>query len=118
MKYLLTIVLLFSSNQASAATVFYSGNEMLKMCEAYFSETGSVVDANVCVGYVTGIHDGQIVFSGWGDMKKTICLPGSGVKGGQLVRIVIKYLQENPEDLHLTAGSLVVNALVIAFPCE
>jgi len=118
MKYLLAIVLLFSFSQARADdNVFYTGNEMLKLCEAYISETFSA-DGNVCVGFVTGIHDSHLTYSEWRDVKKAICLPGGGVKGSQLVRVVTKSLQESPENLHLTAASLVANALQQAFPCE
>ena len=117
MKYLLTIVLLFTFSQVVVAA-FYSGNEMLKMCEAYLSETGSAADGNICVGYVVGIHDGHFTFSVRADMKKTICLPDSSVDGSQLVRVVTKHLQEHPEDLHYTAASLITNALQQAFPCE
>ncbi len=35
----------------------------------------------------------------------------------QLVRVTVKYLQKHPEELHMTAGSLVSNAFYVAFPC-
>ncbi|MFP6801731.1 MAG: Rap1a/Tai family immunity protein, partial [Pseudomonadales bacterium] len=52
------------------------------------------------------------------DMEPKFCVPEgeNGVTAGQLRKIVVKYLNENPEELHLTAGSLVSNALNEAFP--
>ncbi|MFP6792944.1 MAG: Rap1a/Tai family immunity protein [Pseudomonadales bacterium] len=38
-----------------------------------------------------------------------------GVNKVQLKKIVVKYLNENPEDLHMTASSSVSNALYDAF---
>ena len=39
-----------------------------------------------------------------------------GVKVSQLTMIAVKFLNENSEKLHLTAGSSVSNALNEAFP--
>jgi len=119
MKYLLMVVLLFSFNQARAveAENFYSGNELLAMCEAYLSETGSAAKGNTCFGYVAGIVDAHNTFVNLADLEQSWC-PPENLDGSQLVRVVTKYLQGNPQQLHLTASSLVVNALILAFPCE
>ena len=47
-------------------------------------------------------------------MKK----PTKEVITGQIKKIVVKYLNDNPENLHNTASSLVQVALFEAFPCE
>lgn len=44
------------------------------------------------------------------------CLP-DGVKLGQLVAVVNKYVRAHPEDRHYSASSLVRRAVDIAFPC-
>ena len=41
-----------------------------------------------------------------------------GVKREQVVRIVVKYLEDNPKDLHRDEGLLVAAALVAAYPCK
>jgi len=116
MKYLLTIVLLCSFSQA-AAKGFLSGSEILDRCEAYLSETGSVARGETCVGYVMGITDAHGTFTDWGEMSPLWCTPDN-MSTGQMVRVVTKYLQEHPEDLHLQAASLVSIALRKAFPCK
>jgi len=118
MKYLLMIVLLFSFNQAMARTVnaFFDGNGLLGVCESYISETGSVAKGNVCFGYVVGVADAGATFVDE-DIRSSRCIPFN-VMGSQLVRVVTKYLQEHPEELHLTASGLVAIALRDAFPCE
>ena len=115
MKYLLMIVLLFSSNQAAAG--FFSGSELLERCEARLSETGNTARGNTCFGFVVGISDSHDNFTMWGKMSPLWCSPDN-VGTDQLIRIVTKYLQEHPESLHLEASSLVSNALNFAFPCE
>jgi len=117
MKYLLMVVLLFSSSPAGAVRSFVSGGELLQRCETYLSETGSAAQGNVCPGYVAGIFDVHTAFVAWEMMKPMWCVPYD-VNSNQLVRIVTKYLQEHPENLHHTAGTLVGDALVGAFPCE
>ncbi len=115
MKYLLTIVLLFSSNQASA--IFLTGNELLPKCEEFVTKTDHYFDSAICQAYIIGITDASITFVNWNNMEKDMCLPDN-VGSRKLVRVVIKYLQEHPEDLHLSASSLVLNAFIKAFPCE
>jgi hypothetical protein len=36
----------------------------------------------------------------------------------QLIRIAVKYLNDNPAKLHNPAGTLVLSAMIDAFPCK
>jgi len=47
-----------------------------------------------------------------------VCLPEQGIKNGQAVRIVVKYLREHPERLHEPAVHLLSWAISDAFPCK
>jgi hypothetical protein len=116
-KYLLIIVLLCTVSQARAAEmlIFHSGNTLLEKCEAYVNKT-YIATGNVCAGYIEGIVDAHAAYVGWGHMEKKFCIPET-VMIDQLVRVVTEDLQDRPEDLHLTGGSLVANALFLAFPC-
>jgi len=116
MKYLLTIVLLFSFGQARAD--FYSGSQLLEKCEAFLGdEIANLAKGNTCFGYIGGFSDSHENFVNWGGHRKEWCQP-ENITGKQLVRVVTKHLQENPQRLHLGASSLVANALGLAFPCE
>jgi len=121
MKYLLMVVLLFSFSQTSAAGTtqsLYTGNDLLDLCEAYLDDDPiNISRGRTCFAYAGGIVDAHDNFVGWGDLKKEWCKPENmAVK--QSVRIVTKYLQEHPQDLHKSAASLVTNAFIKAFPCE
>ena len=50
-------------------------------------------------------------------VMKIFCIP-EGVTFSQLQKIYIKYANDNPQDLHLAAGSVVLIAISEAFPCE
>jgi len=116
MKYLLTVVLLFSFSQA-AALGFISSGDLLEYCEARLSETGSAAEGNSCYSFVAGISDAHDNFTVLGKMSPLWCLPDN-VDTSQLIRVVTKYLQEHPESLHFAASSMVLSALELAFPCE
>jgi len=48
-------------------------------------------------------------------MNDVLICPPDGVSVNQIASIVMKYLRENPEDLHFSAVSLVAIALSKAF---
>ena len=89
-----------------------TGGQLLEDCESenYF-EKGS------CMGYIEGVGDSVATLANWEDFAEYICTP-QGVTSGQLMLVVVKNLNENPEELHMTASSLVLKALSEAFPCE
>ena len=100
------------------ATSFASkdGNELLAECTKEGTETVDYMDISHCYGYIEGIADVHYTFVAWGHMQPLFCVP-KNVTGGQVKKIVVKWLDENPEKLHLGAGSLVSGgALYHAFP--
>ena len=84
---------------------FVLGNTLVETCDSDNS-----YDQGICAGFVLGVSD-RIE-------RKFACPPKNGtVSGGQLVKVVRKYLEENPENLHWTGHFLVTIALSQAFPC-
>jgi hypothetical protein len=119
MKTLLLTILLLSFGQAQAqatSAVFLHGNKLLERCEAHVNDT-NVAKGAACMGYLEGIDDVHDTFTIWKEMDKQWCTPDK-INSDQLVRVMVKYLQEHPEQLHLAASSLVPHALHAAFPCE
>jgi hypothetical protein len=70
-----------------------------------------------CTDYVSGFLDGLALVN---TMNQTlnICLPNAGITNDQAVRIVVKYLRDNPAELHKTARSSLLVSFALAFPCE
>jgi len=106
-KWILLVALLVAQG-VQAATVYYTGNALLAYCE------GDGVGESLCRTYIMGVLDASKDKT-WSGVP--YCKPGS-VTGGQLQKIVVKHMNEYPEDLHLAAHSLVQNAVLEAFPCE
>jgi len=115
-KWVLLVALLVA--QGGQAQSFYkNGNDLLKHCEADKEDPIGRLHLSHCVGYIGGVSDLYGGFVGSNLMKPVWCLP-KGVVLSQLHTILLKYLKENPQDLHHNAGSLVAAALFNAFPCE
>ena len=105
----LAVMLLPAQSQAG----FLTGGDLLRRCE-----TESSVPRAECVGYVEGINDYQTTLLGWSYLDEPYFCTPEGVRSYQLVKVVTKYLNEHPEELHLEAGGLVAAALQEAFPCS
>ena len=91
---------------------FKTGSSILESCERE-----SWFNKGYCLGYIIGVSDAANTLAVWKGFAESICTP-QGVTSGQLQKVVVNNLNENPEELHLNASSLVLNALSEAFPCE
>jgi len=115
MKKLITVLLLTLLIPATSFAGFENGNTLLARCTTTKAETLYYQEQARCLAYISGISDAHNTFVAWGYMEPRFCLPNS-VTRDQLEKIVVKYLNENPEKLHFTAASSINNALYGAFP--
>ena len=110
-RTLIFVLLLGMSAQGSAGT--YSAGKILAFCES-----DEFAEGEYCILYLTGIADAYYGLLGAGVMKQKIfCIPAD-ITAGQLKTPFIKYASGRPEEMHLSASSLVLNAFIGAFPCE
>lgn len=117
----LSVLLLAALNSsfALAEVDAGSGNHLLNACNVFMSSSKQDVgyseglDAGYCVGMVSGVAETIIL-----NDKPLACLPGSGITREQAVRIVVKYLNNHPEQLHHSASTLAVISFQQAFPCK
>ena len=110
--FLIAAVAMFVNGHVNAV-VFYNAGEMLEFCESESEDPNSN-----CVLFLTGIVESHNVLSEWDQLaSKYLCVP-EGVTQGQLQKIYIKYANERPETLHLSAGGFALNAFNEAFPCK
>ena len=100
------------------------GNQFLEDCTQAIRSmdgetlTGHQVNLNLhCVAYIEGFTDAQLWYVLVMNGPPLYCSP-EGVKVGQATRIVVKWMKEHPESLHLEKGFITGIALRIAFPCE
>lgn len=106
-KLLIALMALTAHIPASIAGMFESGNTFLANPES------------VQIPYVLGIIDGVTALTGMkqANASAAICLPKHAT-AGQVTAVAKKFLNEHPEELHLSASSLIIFSLRQAFPCK
>jgi hypothetical protein len=105
-----------------------TGNDLLRECELATKPepkmtTEDFAQSLHCLGYVSGVVD---TFSLWrvasGDKHiqspNLPCFPNGHLENLQMVRVVLKFMQDNPDKLHWGAPELILTALRNAFPCK
>jgi len=104
---------------AELGIYFTDGNSLQKNCIETEKETtiNNALPSGLCLGYIRGVSDLHSTLSRNLLPKPLFCSPKNAT-AGQLVKIVIKFLNEHPEImLHEPASGLVLCALIEAFPC-
>ncbi len=86
------------------------GNGLLEACTSERKFTNDLAFSNYvyCMGYIDGLADGL-------ELGKFVDRP-AGVTNVQTKAVVVKYLQDHPESLHLSSVILVSRALINAWP--
>jgi hypothetical protein len=79
-------------------------------------KTEDYLKATWCAGYMAGIQNMNVAY-GSEIERKFFCVPEAGGTE-QMTRVVVKYLENHPEELHYPAILSVLGALVPAFPCH
>ena len=80
--------------------------------------SGDAVDGAFCVGYVSGIHDAEFMVQMLEEHDKITLMKHAcpaDASAEQVVRVVVKYLRDNPERLNMPASVLVTDALRVHF---
>jgi hypothetical protein len=115
---------MLGSGAAMAADARFDGNELLAQCQYYIklidggtARTDKHFDAGACGGFVQGVLATNIFYSD--ELKKDVkfCVPGTATYA-QLVRVVVKYLKDNPKLLNESQVVLTWSALRDAYPCK
>ena len=105
---------------ASGSAAALDGNDLLNGCKEADSanaSTKSSFTAGYCYGIVVSTIELSVILKDGIAPNFQSCVP-TEMTNQQAVRIVIKYLQGNPEQLHFSGSSLVIRALHKAFPCK
>ena len=104
---------------ATAQGYSLTGNNLLRRCDGpYTNETQKLAYSGFCAGYLQGLQQMHHVVIGFHKSKPLYCEPTATGNYEQLERVVIKWLKNNPEQLHRDARMLVTRALMEAFPCR
>lgn len=132
MKKTVLALLIFS---ISASANAFSGADLLAQCTKFVqiiegekTDLQHTLDAGLCGGYVLGVQEGFIASSelaviasedkGLEPVTGRYWEVPAGVEAENIVRIVVKYLQINPDMQKKPAVLSVINALIQTYPIE
>ena len=112
------------SKSAEQPDISRSGSDFLEACSSADGEhQGDPVpthDGATCLGWVEGFRDGFTVHDellGVPEKDRMICLPRA-VTTVQIVRVIKKYVADNPDKAHRATRYVASLALARAFPCK
>lgn len=120
---LLALTLTFSSFSARAEYVYFSGNTWIAICGNY--PDSSELETVICEMYTKGVIEGfywgykasqSIESNVEGAQIKPFCIEPIHTES-QHIRVIAKFMNENPEVLHRPAPWLIHAAMNLAFPC-
>ena len=104
---------------ASKPPLLLTGTDLLTACDGpYVNEFAELVSTMLCVGYIQGIQQFQHVITGMRKVDPLFCEPNKTGTYDQMRRVLVKWLQDNPEHLHRDARLVVTLAFRQAFPCK
>ena len=115
------VFVMMPSMAAQGDGVFFTGKSLLSDCRDAIDDK-QTIETGLCIGQIHGIWRQLSVLSLADpvvlDIKELkICDPREAELQA-MIQIVVKYLEEHPERLHMQSTGLIGFALRDAFPCE
>lgn len=121
---MLGVVMMSSACIAAASPS--DGNELLMSCKRFLKVIDGTPQfdnddfkSGQCIGRVSGIKATMHMYTDAEGSPNDLraCFP-SGVTDGQAVRVVVKFLEDNPRILNSNSNTITMVALQSAFPCN
>src|SRR6266404_9711725 len=113
-----------SKSAAEQPDISRSGSAFLEVCSSIDGERKADLDRihndATCLGWVEGFREGFTVHDellGVPEKDRMICLPRA-VTTVQIVRVIKKYVADNPDKAHRATRYVASLALARAFPCK
>jgi hypothetical protein len=113
-----------SKSAAEQPDISRSGSNFLEICSNIENPPNGdpirVHNDATCVGWVEGFGDGFTVHDellGVPERDRMVCMP-HGVTAVQIIRVIKKYIADNPDKAHRATRYVASLALARAFPCK
>ena len=113
-----------SESAADQPDISKSGKNFLKICSGIESQPNGdsirVQSEATCLSWVEGFRDGFTVHDellGVPERDRMVCMPPE-VTTVQIVRVIKKYIVDNPDKAHRATRFVASVALARAFPCK
>jgi hypothetical protein len=112
------------SKSAEQPGIRKSGSKFLEICSDIDNQPNGdpirVHNHATCLGWIDGFRDGFTVHDellGVPERDRMVCMP-HGATSVQIIRIIKKYIADNPEKAHRATRYVASLALAGAFPCK
>jgi len=119
---LLAATVCFTASSSLAANQG-TGNDLLNHCQEAERvldnprADGDMLKVGLCIGFVEGVKNSLLILGSRDGTPPVSCTPPT-LTNGQAIRVVLKYLRANPEQLHESKFILTWLAFVTAYPCK
>lgn len=100
------------------------GNKFLEQCQAAESfldkkQSRNETSAAYCFGLLEGVRETMQYLNELLEPRaRVVCWPPKGINNAQSVRVVLKYMRDNPNKLHEDPVFLTMMSFRDAFPCK
>jgi hypothetical protein len=89
-----------------------SSAKFIGRCRNGLNNTSEIADFMFCAGFVTGATNGALIMGG-----APFCVK-SPLTTEQMMRIYLKWADQNPEQWQMPPAATVLRAFVVYFPCK
>lgn len=111
---------LIAGSSLFAEETYTTGNKLKPACAAYVAgippDRGEALKAGVCIGFVDGWVQLAMMLKPPLVSEELFC-PPKGVTNQQVIDVAVKYMNDHPEKLHLSAAQILYDAMSNSFPC-
>ncbi|WP_439871178.1 Rap1a/Tai family immunity protein [Pseudomonas syringae] len=108
----------------TSGSAMADGSELLRQCQIAVRNmdagVGGNYDTGMCFGMIQGVTESILILNNSLPKDLKFCVPSGpdGISNGQSVRIVTKFLRDNPALLNEHNSLLVMMAYKQAYPCK
>ena len=115
-RVLLLALLFVPVMSVQRARAYSTGKDLQEWCTAALDkQLQSGARAGLCVGFLDAFRQLSRMLPSPPNTRLE-CLP-EGVGQEQFIRVILKYIDQHPEKLHIPAAQIVYDAANAAFPC-
>ena len=112
---LISAIILTTATPGFCEVKFLSASELLKTCTTNKNDPSFYLRDAECSAYIIGVAD---AFSCNDGAFRFYWHPPVKATREQVTKVVVKWLNDHPEDHHFSAASIVARALQNGFPCN
>jgi hypothetical protein len=113
MRCALIILVLLLLPARAPASEFDSANYLLPKCKLLLSDKSAGTESGICMGVMLTFKSTGAFLAN--DVR--VCVPEDATLR-QMIRVVVKYIEERPEKMHVPFVALALLALRDAWPCR